>query len=1247
MMRDPALRATSVPSWTRLFYTPIQGFVSVAGDCESVLGVRADRLIGRSDALSQLPPAIADLVSGSPLRGVPVILKGEGLTGTVCPRDDGIEIFLYRIEEYDAQDEELLEDVSAGVTLIDSRGICRFWNGAMTSLFGIRREEAIGKSFSDFMPEPVLLSWDSVIESAFRGRQMRVECRPGRETRIEGSFATTGRGVVATFVDTTDSFRTEKRLRTNRRMTQTYFRSVDTGLVLFGRDYRILLSNPGFGRMFGVAENLMGMAVYEILPKECFEELEKQLPAVLSGAESREPKAGTPVQYTHPDGSGRTVRITLRPLEGEEPEVSYVAGILEDITEMVSLGSRLSREQERSFLLDGLLGREHSGDPAELDRGIADAAVRGIPARAAAIYRYDPYESTYLSAFAGDWPGGLGKEFSELGLPDTVWTSVPCSVLREHETGLLQGSFSECVAYPIGLGNLTAGFLVVCDALDREDQDSMGSFCLSLVHLALLEESLRRQRSGHEQTEFLYRKQSDFLTDLLGGLEVPVAGLTADWKPVLWNSALSDLTGCSGETALERPEIARDVLFGSAGGLSGARSILRDGERTGEPAVWSLPCHAGSGQDRETAESVSFRWKVFSPKIPVAGLVDVSKVLVGVPLEAGDSSSSLESAVRRLETLVNGLFRLSGQSDPRAIAATAAETIRRISGATWIELELLPRGGNGEDSVSIADEPDEDEQESGIDEAVVTMEIASGGRAVAVCRLRGGEWMGLLDSFARVVADRLRQVRERRFLDGALELASAPASSTIVTRSSGEVVIPPAHGRIAGLLREGVDIRSVFANGKSLGDAIARACANGRALTSIDTGGIPGGIPHLIVSLSSEAGGAALLFWMPIEAPTPALAADIDPGSATRGLQTAMAGVLRTAAADVAARLTSLMERLPADRVLHASASSIHHEQVGMSRLAGYLWAFLRSQLGVSCPADPVEVLRQVSDSFVACGSMAPGVTHAIDLPVPGIDERLLAFIIGRLAEMASKGGQCAISAIALPPGSDELRDAILPPSTSPFLSICVESGSPFPDSAGASGLLSDLEAGMLSRRGELSLLQLIVVLSGGDCVQSEDRKRLSVILPGEAGSREDQDEPSSGLSVLIIDEDVSSRHLLARALRKQDCEVIQASDGVEGLRLVRDRKGEVDAVFISQQLHGLGGMETLLELRSARPGLPAGLIVPVGSTGTGGGAAAGEFVTILKRPFGSLEATEAAREMTAMIRGSARSGELEDRTRE
>jgi CheY-like chemotaxis protein len=318
-----------------------------------------------------------------------------------------------------------------------------------------------------------------------------------------------------------------------------------------------------------------------------------------------------------------------------------------------------------------------------------------------------------------------------------------------------------------------------------------------------------------------------------------------------------------------------------------------------------------------------------------------------------------------------------------------------------------------------------------------------------------------------------------------------------------------------------------------------------------------------------------------------------------------------------------------------------------MSRLAGYLWAFLRSQLGISSHVDPEEVLRQVSDSFVARGSMAPGVTQSVDLPMPyGMDESLLAFVVGRLAEMASRDGQCSISASALPPGAAELGDAILPPATGPFLSICVESGSPFPDSAGASGLLSDLESGMLSRRAELSLLQLIVVLSGGDCILSENRKRLSVILPGEQVSRDEREgETASGLSILLIDEDVSSRHLLARALRRLDFEVIQASDGVEGLRVARERKGDIDAVFISQHLHGLGGMETLLELRSLRPGIPTGLISPVGSTMRSPGTEGQDFVTILRRPFGSAEAAEAAKEMAAVIRRPAGEGDLEDRS--
>ncbi|MBN1434496.1 PAS domain-containing protein [Candidatus Fermentibacterales bacterium] len=1225
-MSDPTLRASSVQVWTRLTYRPLTGFESISGDCRGVLGIGPEALSNGPDALSLLPSALADLLRGPGQGSAPVLFLGEGLRGVAARHEDAVEVVLYRADARAGLDEDLLEEVTAGVTLIDSRGICRFWNSAMASMFGIRSEDALGDRFGDFMPEPVLLSWDSVLDSCMRGRHVKVECRPGTETRVEATLVSTGRGVVGTFVDTTDSFRTEKRLRTNRRMSQTYFRNLDTGLVLFGQDYRILLSNPGFGRMLGVSENLMGMPVYEILPRECFAELDALMQAVLSGRSPEKPIRTA--RYDHPDGSRRTVEITLKPLEGDETEIAYLAGILEDVSELDSAREKLSALKARTELVRGLLERDISEKQPAFDERVAIAALRGCPARAVAVYRYDPFESTYLSASAGEWQIAPGTEFSSLGLPDTVWTSLPSSQLREHETGLLGDSFSLCVVYPIGVGSFTAGFLLVCDPEPVDEETE--SFCVSLVHLALLEESLRRERSGREQADFLLDKEREFASSLLSGLGVPVAGFTADWRVVLWNQAMEELTGCPAEKALGRPELARDLLFGKAGGLSSARAILAESSRSSGPAVWGVGREAerGSPAREGTSEPALVAWRTFTLDTPELGGVDLVNLLTGVPVETGGVPSGITESLRRMEAFVRGTARVCSAPDPDALARIARETIRLVSGARKVLVELDLTGEAG--STGPAAEPGGD---------LTVRSLGPSGKPLGRLIMYGGEWTALLDEFCSIVSARLSALAEARLIGSMGSILGGPGSSAFVTNGSGEVLIPPSGGRLFPGLREGVSVASLFPSGEGpLREAMARAVSSGRAIAS----GLPAGrterCHHVLVSMDTVQ-GSGVLFWIPLDELTPALAADIDPGTATRGLESAMAEIVMRTLSEARDDLSELLGLLPPDRVSRAVSGSLMSKQEGALRVADCLWAFLRSQLRMVRKMDAPEVLHEVIDRFVSRGMRPPSLSLEGELPAVEFDEQLLRFALVRLAALCSSEGECVIVARSLHAGSPEVERAVV--GTSPvYLGIMLVCDSLLPESTGGRGVLADLGMGFLSPSAELSLLQLLIVLCGGDCMRGGDGRSISIVIPGtsaRASSGPSGEGPAG--TVLVLDEDVSSRHMIARALGRSGLEAVQASSAAEGLSLVASA-GSFDAVFVSRELHGTGGVDFVERLAAASPGSIVCMIehaalrgADVSAGGTGRESRLSELS--LFRPFSFSQAMEAVSRVSSMMRAA------------
>jgi DNA-binding response OmpR family regulator len=74
----------------------------------------------------------------------------------------------------------------------------------------------------------------------------------------------------------------------------------------------------------------------------------------------------------------------------------------------------------------------------------------------------------------------------------------------------------------------------------------------------------------------------------------------------------------------------------------------------------------------------------------------------------------------------------------------------------------------------------------------------------------------------------------------------------------------------------------------------------------------------------------------------------------------------------------------------------------------------------------------------------------------------------------------------------------------------------------------------------------------------------------------------ASSQRILIVDDDPSVRRTLNLMLSKQGFEVIQASDGVEAVRLWRDRGG--DLVITDLHMPRKDGFETIVELLSYSP---------------------------------------------------------------
>jgi DNA-binding NtrC family response regulator len=83
--------------------------------------------------------------------------------------------------------------------------------------------------------------------------------------------------------------------------------------------------------------------------------------------------------------------------------------------------------------------------------------------------------------------------------------------------------------------------------------------------------------------------------------------------------------------------------------------------------------------------------------------------------------------------------------------------------------------------------------------------------------------------------------------------------------------------------------------------------------------------------------------------------------------------------------------------------------------------------------------------------------------------------------------------------------------------------------------------------------------------------------------------EPQREKQILIVDDDISIRHMLGRVLADEGYGVISAASGEDGLKLAEG--GGIDLVLLDLKMPGIGGQETFRLMRRARPGLPVIII--------------------------------------------------------
>lgn len=110
---------------------------------------------------------------------------------------------------------------------------------------------------------------------------------------------------------------------------------------------------------------------------------------------------------------------------------------------------------------------------------------------------------------------------------------------------------------------------------------------------------------------------------------------------------------------------------------------------------------------------------------------------------------------------------------------------------------------------------------------------------------------------------------------------------------------------------------------------------------------------------------------------------------------------------------------------------------------------------------------------------------------------------------------------------------------------------------------------------------------------------------------------------VLLAEDDANMRRLIARALRQEDCEILEAADGAQLVRMLAihvldssDDHPTVDLIISDVRMPGANGLDVLAALRRRDTTTPAILITAFGDPDTHLEAHRLGAVLVLNKPF-------------------------------
>jgi PAS domain S-box-containing protein len=247
----------------------------------------------------------------------------------------------------------VLDSMSSCVYVRDIEGLYLYVNREYERIFGVRREDVVGRSVEDIFPPELARAYRESADLVIRERrvvhsEILVQQEDGMHTFLvvrSPLFGESGEvlGTCGVGTDITERMRSDEKLRENVALLEAVMESTSSAVVVRDADGRILYTNREYDRLFSPdGRSLVGRNISELMSASSASDFVASGRQVIDkGTTSR-----TEVELMR-DGAALTYLLVRSPLRNERGEIYALCGVATDITQNKQIEKDMRRLNSR------------------------------------------------------------------------------------------------------------------------------------------------------------------------------------------------------------------------------------------------------------------------------------------------------------------------------------------------------------------------------------------------------------------------------------------------------------------------------------------------------------------------------------------------------------------------------------------------------------------------------------------------------------------------------------------------------------------------------------------------------------------------------------------------------------------------------------------------------------------------------------------------------------------------------------